>query len=155
MSTGLPLAPTLPARRTEEPAGTDEASSMTSTHADKSTNDPSSTSATMRDHTVEFDKPPQRSHTDSANSAAGKAAGGIGDRIRGTFDVVHGAGEVLRGNVQNALDSFGDSITARDKNSVPSRTQGGNPEVAAKGVQEYQNGLDKVMGRTPRHGSAA
>ncbi|KZV97516.1 hypothetical protein EXIGLDRAFT_730450 [Exidia glandulosa HHB12029] len=80
------------------------------------------------EHEYANDKP---SHRRTASASSGR---GVGERIRGSFGVVHGAGEILRGSVQNAIDSFGDSVA---------------------GQGEFQNGLDKLRGVPPRHPPSA
>ncbi|BGP42897.1 hypothetical protein JCM10449v2_006911 [Rhodotorula kratochvilovae] len=72
-----------------------------------------------------------------------------GQRGRGVFEAIHGAGEAIRGNVNSALDGLGDGIANRPQGTVESRQSAASEEsVAQKGVREFTEGVNAVKGGT-------
>ncbi|KZV99477.1 hypothetical protein EXIGLDRAFT_698571 [Exidia glandulosa HHB12029] len=88
----------------------------------------------------------------SPHPTASRRPSGIGTRIRGSLEVVHGAGEILRGNVQTAIGSFGDNLAGRSHDSdVGTSAPSNGGSVVRRGTREMHNGIDKVKGLPPRH----
>ncbi|WVQ74567.1 hypothetical protein IAR50_004168 [Cryptococcus sp. DSM 104548] len=81
------------------------------------------------------------------NSAGSQAASGLGDKIKGSWNVFHGTGEGIRGNVNSFLDNAGEQIQG---NNTAAATQqpshkGERPAgVASKGADEIQKGVEQI-----------
>ncbi|KAL4261877.1 hypothetical protein AB1N83_008121 [Pleurotus pulmonarius] len=68
------------------------------------------------------------------NSKGSGSRGGLGDRVRGGFQVVHGVGDNIRGTALGLVDTAtGDGVT--------------NDEIARRGRVETSEGFAKLMGR--------
>jgi len=63
-----------------------------------------------------------------------------GDAIKGAWHMVHGAGEVVRGTINDTLDSFGDTVANREH-----RHDG----TSAKGWDEVSQGRSDLTGDAP------
>ncbi|EJD35596.1 hypothetical protein AURDEDRAFT_130534 [Auricularia subglabra TFB-10046 SS5] len=83
--------------------------------------------------------------TATGNTAGAQKGAGLGKALRGSVDVVHGTGEVLRGNAQSAMDAFGETIAGKSR--PVAETQPRTDGVAQKGAHEVQAGLNAVQGR--------
>ncbi|BGP57680.1 hypothetical protein JCM8202_005462 [Rhodotorula sphaerocarpa] len=87
----------------------------------------------------------------SANhSTSGGGAGkDAGKRTGGAFNAMHGAGEAIRGNINDFLDQGGDAVAGREHGSVSSREAGGENHgaTAAKGAGEYNKGVAEMKGK--------
>lgn len=59
----------------------------------------------------------------------------VGDTLKDGFHVVHGAGDELRGDINSALDGFGDSIAGRD-----AAANNRDDRVAQRGAAEAEAG---------------
>ncbi|SPO31736.1 uncharacterized protein UTRI_06557_B [Ustilago trichophora] len=85
----------------------------------------------------------------------------IGDAVKGALNTIHGAGESIRGNINQTLDSAGEGIRNSDSHNStstntfqPPATHGksrdyDNPTasqqgIADKGAQEFKQGIDKL-----------
>ncbi|KAM0746047.1 hypothetical protein T439DRAFT_330030 [Meredithblackwellia eburnea MCA 4105] len=78
-------------------------------------------------------------------SEAGESSGGIGDKARGLFGAIHGAGEVIRGTFNSTMDGLGDGIAGRQKGEVISRS-GPSDEVTRNGLAEFNSGVTGLKG---------
>ncbi|KAI5478596.1 hypothetical protein MNV49_004738 [Pseudohyphozyma bogoriensis] len=63
----------------------------------------------------------------------------------GILGAIHGAGEAIRGTINEGLDGLGDGISQRQSGTTQSRTAGGEQGVARKGVEEVKESLN-LMG---------
>ncbi|KZV81649.1 hypothetical protein EXIGLDRAFT_730810 [Exidia glandulosa HHB12029] len=81
----------------------------------------------------------------TAQTSGAQHGAGLGKKIKGSVDVIHGAGEVLRGNAESAADAFGDAITGKSR--PVAETQPATDNVAQKGAREVESGLDAARGR--------
>jgi len=66
--------------------------------------------------------------------------------IKGAWNVFHGAGEALRGNINSVLDGVGENIAGRggkqeQTHPIP-RSGETSSDVAARGQNEFSRGLD-------------
>jgi len=78
------------------------------------------------------------SNTKEGNSSgvSGGGKGGIGSKLKGAAQVVHGIGESIRGTVLGAADTITHSPTGEAKNEA----------IASKGKAEFEEGLSKIRG---------
>ncbi|WWC58310.1 uncharacterized protein I303_100850 [Kwoniella dejecticola CBS 10117] len=82
--------------------------------------------------------------TQADGSAGANAAQGLGDKVKGGWNVFHGAGEAIRGNANSFIDNLGEQVAGRDPAQQPqTRSAGGERPagVAAKGADEIQQGV--------------
>jgi len=79
--------------------------------------------------------------------ADGSTASNVGKiGITGIVKTVHGAGEVIRGNIASFIDGVGEGITGRD-GTVPASAPGGHgTNVATEGLAEFRQGLAELKG---------
>ncbi|KAL7420082.1 hypothetical protein Q5752_005047 [Cryptotrichosporon argae] len=82
-------------------------------------------------------------------SSDSTAANSVGDKVKGAWNVVHGAGEGIRGNANALFDDVGEQVAGRgstDAAQPAQRTEGGErpAHVAARGADEIQAGMDKI-----------
>ncbi|SPO31427.1 uncharacterized protein UTRI_06557 [Ustilago trichophora] len=80
----------------------------------------------------------------------------IGDAVKGALNTIHGAGESIRGNINQTLDSAGEGLRNPNSSTSTSPAYGkstdyNNPTasqqgVADKGAQEFKQGIDKLSG---------
>ena len=71
----------------------------------------------------------------------------VGDKLKGAFGVVHGAGEGIRGNINSFLDNAGEQIAGRGQGDVKpaTRTEEQRPaQVAANGSDEFKAGMEAL-----------
>ncbi|ORY24455.1 hypothetical protein BCR39DRAFT_546676 [Naematelia encephala] len=70
---------------------------------------------------------------------------GIGEKVKAGWNLFHGAGEELRGTVNNTADQLGDAIAGRGGTGATPATRTGGGEhpaqVAASGEDEMRAGL--------------
>ncbi|KPV72526.1 uncharacterized protein RHOBADRAFT_66891 [Rhodotorula graminis WP1] len=81
-----------------------------------------------------------------------------GQRGKGVFEAIHGAGEALRGNINAAVDGLGDGIANRPQGSVESRqsqsaASGEQQSVAQKGLDELKSGISAARGEPAGEGA--
>ncbi|CDR35723.1 RHTO0S01e05710g1_1 [Rhodotorula toruloides] len=70
-----------------------------------------------------------------------------GEKSRGAFGAIHGAGEAIRGTINSALDGVGDGIAGRPQGTVESRESArGEESVAQKGINEFNQGVASLKG---------
>ncbi|KAL8283804.1 hypothetical protein RQP46_005236 [Phenoliferia psychrophenolica] len=118
-------APVLPPRPTS-PLTTSTTSTTPLTHATPAT----STSAAH----------------ETTGSKLGGVGGEVGDRVRGLFGAIHGAGEAIRGTINASLDGLGDGIAGRKSGEVVSHSsKGPSEEVARSGVEEAKAGYASLL----------
>ncbi|KAH7091873.1 hypothetical protein BKA62DRAFT_776174 [Auriculariales sp. MPI-PUGE-AT-0066] len=88
-----------------------------------------------------------KNRTPSSHSRSGS----IGKRIRGGFNLVHGAGELLRGSMIGAVDSVSDTIAQRRRDTVRTRNNTGmsGAEVSETGRQQMRSGLVALRSSSP------
>ncbi|SNX87973.1 uncharacterized protein MEPE_06684 [Melanopsichium pennsylvanicum] len=91
----------------------------------------------------------------------------IGDAVKGALDVIHGAGESIRGNINQGLDSAGEGLRNADSSqhsttneaahgrSSDYTNQGSQQGVADKGAQEFKSGVDKLTGAFNKNNSSS
>jgi len=68
----------------------------------------------------------------------------VGDKIKGGWNVFHGTGEGIRGNVNSFLDNVGEQIAGRGQGDAkpPTRSEEQRPaHVAANGADEMRAGM--------------
>ncbi|SPO48838.1 uncharacterized protein PSANT_06529 [Moesziomyces antarcticus] len=94
------------------------------------------------------------SNTDNSGSTGNK----IGDTIKGVLNAGHGAGETIRGTINQTLDSAGEGLrqgsshthTARDApTDGKSADYAGNHsqrDVTQNGADEFKRGIDSIAG---------
>ncbi|WVR03654.1 hypothetical protein IAU60_000649 [Kwoniella sp. DSM 27419] len=83
----------------------------------------------------------------TANDGSAGAAGAqtLGEKVKGGWNVFHGAGEGIRGNVNSFVDNIGEQIAGRDSTAKPSSASGERPSaVAANGADEIQSGMNSL-----------
>ncbi|SJX66513.1 uncharacterized protein SRS1_11339 [Sporisorium reilianum f. sp. reilianum] len=91
----------------------------------------------------------------------------IGGVLKGTFDTIHGAGETIRGNINDGLDSAGEGLRHassehhKDEQSASTTTTtssdastfgkssdydtaGSQKGVANKGTEEFKHGIEQI-----------
>lgn len=71
---------------------------------------------------------------------------GLGDKVKGGWNVFHGTGEGIRGNINSFVDNVGEQIAGRGQGDAkpPTRTEEERPaQVAAKGADELRAGLNQ------------
>jgi len=100
--------------------------------------------------------PPPTRHTPLPGASHDKGGAGlsrrvtIGDKIRGSFHLVHGAGEVVRGSMIGAIDSVTDTIAQRRRDSVRGRARDGSAtaptgiEITLNGRREWREGMEAL-----------
>jgi len=70
----------------------------------------------------------------------------LGDKVKGGWNVLHGTGEGIRGNVNSFLDNVGEQMAGRGQGDVkpPTRTEEQRPaQVAANGADELRAGVNQ------------
>ncbi|KAF8341517.1 uncharacterized protein EI90DRAFT_3034185 [Cantharellus anzutake] len=72
----------------------------------------------------------------------------LGDTLRGAWNVFHGTGEVVRGNINKLVDDTGDVISQRkSKDEKPASRSGQTGEsIVARGASEFSKGLEQLRG---------
>ena len=76
-------------------------------------------------------------HTNTtATNTSSSAGSGIGDKIKGAFQVAHGVGDAIRGSTLGAADS------AMSHNEAQAKNAG----IANKGSAEYSEGMNRMRG---------
>ncbi|GAA5932571.1 hypothetical protein JCM10213_006268 [Rhodosporidiobolus nylandii] len=85
--------------------------------------------------------------TSSHPSTAVSVGADHGDRLKGVFSAIHGAGEAIRGTINDTLDGLGDGVAGRQHGTVESRSSASTGEtVAQKGEREFKEGIAHVQG---------
>jgi len=71
----------------------------------------------------------------------------VGNTVKSVFNVAHGAGEGVRGNINSFFDNVGEQIAGRGQNDVkPAPRSGEQPaQVAAKGADEFKAGMEGLQ----------
>ncbi|KAL7009296.1 hypothetical protein EMMF5_000926 [Cystobasidiomycetes sp. EMM_F5] len=78
------------------------------------------------------------SHSASTATTGGAKVGGF---IKDIANVVHGAGEKIRGETLGAVDALGDAASGRPQGSVANRQSETNQSVSRRGDNEITSGL--------------
>ncbi|KAJ2913177.1 hypothetical protein MD484_g7234, partial [Candolleomyces efflorescens] len=81
-------------------------------------------------------QPIQNPVSSTSPSSAPPNKKGLGEKVRGLFQVVHGFGENVRGTVLGAIDT------------VTHDTSGRNDQIAREGRLEIQRGMERLGRRT-------
>ncbi|UZJ53096.1 hypothetical protein CBS101457_002416 [Exobasidium rhododendri] len=71
-----------------------------------------------------------------------KSGQGVGDVIKGIFSAGHGAGETIRGTINNTLDSFGDGIASDGKTTGTDTKRAQNLENSGHAPQNHANTVE-------------
>ncbi|OWT36282.1 hypothetical protein J008_05743 [Cryptococcus neoformans] len=94
----------------------------------------------------------EKGHTYVAGSKADGSAGAnaaqtAGDKIKGGWNVFHGTGEGIRGNINSFVDNIGEQIAGRDPAAASQRSTAGGEkpaEVTSKGADEFRTGVQQL-----------
>jgi len=81
-------------------------------------------------------------NTNNPSTTTGSGSG-IGDKVKGAFETVHGLGDSLRGQGMQALDSAFKTPQKADEHAT----------LAEKGRQEFESGLAKFRGQGASNGA--
>ncbi|TKY87020.1 hypothetical protein EX895_003697 [Sporisorium graminicola] len=86
----------------------------------------------------------------------------LGGAVKGVFNTIHGAGEAIRGNINDGLDSAGEGLrqASSDKDGHSTTTSSSDPStfgksddynqsgnhqgVAQKGTDEFKQGIEQI-----------
>lgn len=73
---------------------------------------------------------------------------GLGEKVKGGFQAIHGLGEGIRGNINSFVDGAGEQIAGRGDSAAhpTTRTENGQTpnQVAANGADEFKQGLNAM-----------
>ncbi|KAK4686744.1 hypothetical protein P7C73_g3379, partial [Tremellales sp. Uapishka_1] len=87
----------------------------------------------------------ETTHTTGTTADGTVAGDNVGQKIKSGWNVFHGAGESIRGNINSFVDNVGEEIAGRGGSAARPATAsdgGARPEgVAASGNQEVKQGL--------------
>ncbi|KAK4695147.1 hypothetical protein P7C70_g8607, partial [Phenoliferia sp. Uapishka_3] len=79
--------------------------------------------------------------TSSSAPATNNIGGEVGARAKGFFSAIHGAGEAIRGTINQTIDGLGDGVAGRNHGEVQSvSSKGSSEQVAQNGVNEFKQG---------------
>ncbi|WVQ79137.1 hypothetical protein IAT38_001232 [Cryptococcus sp. DSM 104549] len=85
--------------------------------------------------------------TNADGSAGANAGQALGDKVKGSWNVFHGTGEGIRGNVNSFLDNVGEQIAGRDPATTAQQPNAGGERpaaVAATGADEFKKGVEEL-----------
>ncbi|GFZ42336.1 hypothetical protein JCM24511_00051 [Saitozyma sp. JCM 24511] len=57
-------------------------------------------------------------YSNNSQTQGGQAANSLGEKVKGGWNAFHGAGEAIRGNVNEFVDNVGEQIAGRGDHSV-------------------------------------